>query len=205
MIAQKYQKEYTKQEIEDFIASLEDCKDVDNAWRTLAYINASAYKGYGELTEEQKAYNVIVYEAKEEAICKLAEYGGDITLVGTKQSVETGAYVLYVRLKDGVQLSFHIYDRLSNNKTFMAVRRYRGNRQWEGVVDSYTYSGEEYKKLVTSIKQKRQAAVSKFKEYFGKRVSGIENFITEVVCDGKAIRVRVPKKSINKQFLLEDL
>lgn len=235
-VKRKYDKTYTQQDLDAYLLSLNDCKDIDNAWRTLGYINASAYKaGEGEnipiFKDGEKKYNKMVYSIKEKALNRLIELGGvKITSVlsqkenksylvdwetGFYEEYELHTYILYVRLSDGVQLSFHKtftldgyegdFDLKKNDALYNAFVSLKGDCQWDGILEAYRYSGKEYKQMLMQLKEAKRKAVVKFKEYFGKRVSGIQNFITEVVCDGKAIRVRVPKKSMNKQFLLEDL
>lgn len=58
MIHQKFNKIYTKQYIDEFLASLPNC-DVEKALRELSYINASAFKGYGKLSADLLSYNAV--------------------------------------------------------------------------------------------------------------------------------------------------
>lgn len=96
MIYQKYNKIYTKQYIDDFLASLPTC-DVEKALCELSYINASAFKGYGELSREQLVYNGMIYTAKESALRVLVDkFKGEIKVHDS---------AIYFRLNSGIQLS----------------------------------------------------------------------------------------------------
>lgn len=206
MAEQKYKKIYTQQELDEYMRSLVRCKDIDQAWRTLGYINASAYKG-SDKSEEQQEYNQMVYAVKEAAICKLAKRGGKLYFVSKKNSL--GTYILYVRLNDGVQLSFHVfYSMRGKNLAFKSLEKYMGNcMYWEGVEDSYRYNGNEYREILSMLKKKKKIAIEKFKEHFGKRVGGVQNFITQMVSENGyvKVRVRIPKRSLMASYKLEDL
>lgn len=78
MIHQKFDKIYTKQYIDEFLANLPNC-DVEKALRELSYINASAFKGYGKLSADLLSYNDMIYTAKESALRILVDkFKGEI-------------------------------------------------------------------------------------------------------------------------------
>lgn len=137
MITQKYKNQFTDRQLNSFITSISKIKGgqskrVDNAWRKLGYINASAYKGYGELSARQYCYNRCVYFCKEKAITILAEHTDNIAAFGG---------VLYIRTLDGIQISFHLGKSMELHNIHMQY--INKDVKWDGVQDSYTYTDIE--------------------------------------------------------------
>lgn len=136
MITRKFNKTYTETELNAFISSLATA-DTDKALRKLGYINASAFKGYGALTDEMAAYNALIYRTKQVAMEVLAEKANDVVFSGD---------VLYFRLSNGIQISFHVpynYYVSEMNARHDAFLKYQGKAEWDGVQESYTYDDVE--------------------------------------------------------------
>ena len=151
MIYQKYNKIYTKQYIDDFLASLPTC-DVEKALRELSYINASAFKGYGELSREQLVYNGMIYTAKESALRVLVDkFKGEIKVHDS---------AIYFRLKSGIQLSFHVpYEFCGNNEfhKYLYDKYYVDDTDvWDGVMEAYTYEDKDVDKYIQKHNEYRQ-------------------------------------------------
>lgn len=167
---QKYNKIFSEREINKYLNSISSLtggqsKKVDAAWRKLGYINASAYKGYGILSDKYAAYNFRVYLAKEQAIISLAPHTDNIV-------ASNG--VLYIRTLDGIQLSFHLGS--THRNCSYALKKihwqYQGEAKWDGVQDSYTYTDieaynsarAEYQKKVLEDNERRQKNIIAFQE-----------------------------------------
>lgn len=151
MIYQKYNKIYTKQYIDDFLASLPTC-DVEKALRELSYINASAFKGYGELSREQLVYNGMIYTAKESALRVLVDkFKGEIKVHDS---------AIYFRLNSGIQLSFHVpYEFCGNNEfhNYLYDKYYVDDADvWDGVMEAYTYEDKDIDKYIQKRNEYRQ-------------------------------------------------
>lgn len=145
VMIRKYNKTYTEQELNDYIASLEINENIDFKIRQLGYINASAYKGYGELTDEQASYNAMVYKAKDEALFLLADYA----------NISYNNGVAYFELTNGIQVSFHIKDWESKCFTKFYLKR-NEKVEWCGVEKSYEYTDiDEYIKACNEAKMRK--------------------------------------------------
>lgn len=157
MITRKYNKNYSERELNNFLKSISSIeggqsKKVDKAWRKLGYINASAYKGYGALSDRQSEYNCRVYSVKSKAILILAQHTDNITSFGG---------VLYIRTLDGIQLSFHLgsvssffYDKELSN---LYQKHIDKNVKWDGVPESYTYTDiNAYNEARAEYQRKRE-------------------------------------------------
>lgn len=148
---------YTQEELDRYLISLDTCKDIDTAWRKLGYINASARKGTYYKTPEQKEYNINVYYVKEQAIIKLLARSRHLDIRYKLLNENTGNHVLYVRLSDGVQISFHLYfDCVFNKNLYDAVTNLAKedcNAEWDGVRDSYTFSAKAYARIRNKTEQ----------------------------------------------------
>ena len=104
MIYRKNNTSYSDSYLESYLSSVRQLAkgqttEINDAWRTLGYINASAYKGYGRLSDGEALYNSRIYVVKERAIR---------TLVTVSDNVTFRDGILYIRLSDGIQVSFHI-------------------------------------------------------------------------------------------------
>ena len=166
MIHQKFNKIYTKQYIDEFLASLPNC-DVEKALRELSYINASAFKGYGKLSADLLSYNDMIYTAKESALRVLVDkFKGEIKVHDS---------VVYFRLKSGIQLSFHVpYKFCGNNELSVYLDRkyYVADAEvWDGVMEAYTYEDEDIDKYIQKRDEYRQeVAVDRKQRYERDRV-----------------------------------
>lgn len=161
MIHQKFNKIYTKQYIDEFLASLPNC-DVEKALRELSYINASAFKGYGKLSADLLSYNDIIYTAKESALRVLVDkFKGEIKVHDS---------VVYFRLKSGIQLSFHVpYKFCGNNELSVYLDRkyYVADAEvWDGVMEAYTYEDEDIDKYIQKRDEYRQEVASDRKQRY---------------------------------------
>lgn len=161
MIHQKFNKIYTKQYIDEFLASLPNC-DVEKALRELSYINASAFKGYGKLSADLLSYNDMIYTAKESALRVLVDkFKGEIKVHDS---------VVYFRLKSGIQLSFHVpYKFCGNNELSVYLDRkyYVADAEvWDGVMEAYTYEDEDIDKYIQKRDEYRQEIASDRKQRY---------------------------------------
>lgn len=161
MIHQKFNKIYTKQYIDEFLASLPNC-DVEKALRELSYINASAFKGYGKLSADLLSYNDMIYTAKESALRVLVDK--------FKGEIKVHASVVYFRLKSGIQLSFHVpYKFCGNNELSVYLDRkyYVADAEvWDGVMEAYTYEDEDIDKYIQKRDEYRQEVASDRKQRY---------------------------------------
>lgn len=161
MITQKYNKQFTEVELNAYLSTIKNIQggqsaQVDEAWRTLGYINASAYKGYGALSDEHAIYNGMVYRTKEQAILTLAEHTDNIAAFGG---------VLYIRTLDGIQISFHL-GTMSHSSSMLGLlhRQYQTKVEWDGVQNSYTYTDiNAYNEARAEYQRKRQEDADKKK------------------------------------------
>lgn len=168
MITRKYNRTYSERELNNFLASVSSIeggqtKKVDRAWRKLGYINASAYKGYGCLSNRHAEYNYRVYSTKEKAILILAQHTDNIAAIGG---------VLYVRTLDGIQLSFHLGSMRWCPKELSDLhQKYMDkNAVWDGVPESYTYKDinaynearAEYQRKRDEDEERRQRNIAAF-------------------------------------------
>lgn len=166
MIHQKFNKIYTKQYIDEFLASLPNC-DVEKALRELSYINASAFKGYGKLSADLLSYNDMIHTAKESALRVLVDkFKGEIKVHDS---------VVYFRLKSGIQLSFHVpYKFCGNNELSVYLDRkyYVADAEvWDGVMEAYTYEDEDIDKYIQKRDEYRQeVAADRIQRYERDRV-----------------------------------
>lgn len=161
MIHQKFNKIYTKQYIDEFLASLPNC-DVEKALRELSYINASAFKGYGKLSADLLSYNDMIYTAKESALRVLVDkFKGEIKVHDS---------VVYFRLKSGIQLSFHVpYKFCGNNELSVYLDRkyYVADAEvWDGVMEAYTYEDEDIDKYIQKRDEYRQEVAADRKQRY---------------------------------------
>lgn len=161
MIHQKFNKIYTKQYIDEFLASLPNC-DVEKALRELSYINASAFKGYGKLSANLLSYNDMIYTAKESALRVLVDkFKGEIKVHDS---------VVYFRLKSGIQLSFHVpYKFCGNNELSVYLDRkyYVADAEvWDGVMEAYTYEDEDIDKYIQKRDEYRQEVAADRKQRY---------------------------------------
>ena len=161
MIHQKFNKIYTKQYIDEFLASLPNC-DVEKALRELSYINASAFKGYGKLSADLLSYNDMIYTAKESALRVLVDkFKGEIKVHDS---------VVYFRLKSGIQLSFHVpYKFCGNNELSVYLDRkyYVADAEvWDGVMEAYTYEDEDIGKYIQKRDEYRQEVAEDRKQRY---------------------------------------
>lgn len=161
MIHQKFNKIYTKQYIDEFLASLPNC-DVEKALRELSYINASAFKGYGKLSADLLSYNDMIYTAKESALRVLVDkFKGEIKVHDS---------VVYFRLKSGIQLSFHVpYKFCGNNELSVYLDRkyYVADAEvWDGVMEAYTYEDEDIGKYIQKRDEYRQEVADDRKQRY---------------------------------------
>lgn len=161
MIHQKFNKIYTKQYIDEFLASLPNC-DVEKALRELSYINASAFKGYGKLSADLLSYNDMIYAAKESALRVLVDkFKGEIKVHDS---------VVYFRLKSGIQLSFHVpYKFCGNNELSVYLDRkyYVADAEvWDGVMEAYTYEDEDIGKYIQKRDEYRQEVAEDRKQRY---------------------------------------
>lgn len=161
MIHQKFNKIYTKQYIDEFLASLPNC-DVEKALRELSYINASAFKGYGKLSADLLSYNDMIYTAKESAFRVLVDkFKGEIKVHDS---------VVYFRLKSGIQLSFHVpYKFCGNNELSVYLDRkyYVADAEvWDGVMEAYTYEDEDIDKYIQKRDEYRQEVAADRKQRY---------------------------------------
>lgn len=161
MIHQKFNKIYTKQYIDEFLASLPNC-DVEKALRELSYINASAFKGYGKLSADLLSYNDMIYTAKESALRVLVDkFKGEIKVHDS---------VVYFRLKSGIQLSFHVpYKFCGNNELSVYLDRkyYVADAEvWDGVMEAYTYEDDDIDKYIQKRDEYRQEVAADRKQRY---------------------------------------
>lgn len=159
MIHQKFDKIYTKQYIDEFLANLSNC-DVEKALRELSYINASAFKGYGELSREQLVYNGMIYAAKDSALRILVDkFKGEIKVYDS---------AIYFRLKSGIQLSFHVpYEFCGNNEfhDYLYDKYYVDDAEvWDGVMEAYTYKDKDIDKYIQKRNEYRQEVAEDYKQ-----------------------------------------
>ncbi len=161
MIHQKFNKIYTKQYIDEFLASLPNC-DVEKALRELSYINASAFKGYGKLSADLLSYNDMIYTAKESALRVLVDK--------FKGGIKVHDSVVYFRLKSGIQLSFHVpYKFCGNNELSVYLDRkyYVADAEvWDGVMEAYTYEDEDIDKYIQKRDEYRQEVAADRKQRY---------------------------------------
>lgn len=161
MIHQKFNKIYTKQYIDEFLASLPNC-DVEKALRELNYINASAFKGYGKLSADLLSYNDMIYTAKESALRVLVDK--------FKGGIKVHDSVVYFRLKSGIQLSFHVpYKFCGNNELSVYLDRkyYVADAEvWDGVMEAYTYEDEDIDKYIQKRDEYRQEVAADRKQRY---------------------------------------
>lgn len=161
MIHQKFNKIYTKQYIDEFLASLPNC-DVEKALRELSYINASAFKGYGKLSADLLSYNDMIYAAKESALRVLVDK--------FKGEIKAHDSVVYFRLKSGIQLSFHVpYKFCGNNELSVYLDRkyYVADAEvWDGVMEAYTYEDEDIGKYIQKRDEYRQEVAEDRKQRY---------------------------------------
>ena len=127
MITCKNNRIYTEEDLNAYISSLSSA-ETDTAIRELGYINASAFKGYGKLGDNAAAYNGLIYRIKQTALEILVEKSDDVIY-------NSHSGILYFRLTNGIQVSFHI-PYWQDDTLF---RKYKGEVEWDGVPDSYTY------------------------------------------------------------------
>lgn len=78
---------YTTEQLNAYLISVRKIRggqtaEVDEAWRQLGFINASAFKGYKALSEEQAQYNAMIYAAKEQAIRVLVQHTDNVSAFG---------------------------------------------------------------------------------------------------------------------------
>jgi hypothetical protein len=159
MITQKFNKQFTERELNNYLTSISSIKGgqskrVDKAWRKIGYINASAYKGYGELSARQDIYNRDVYSCKEKAIVILAQHTDNIVASGN---------VLYIRTLDGVQISFHLGSTFHRSEALDNIcQQYHGDVEWDGVQNSYEYTDiNAYNEARAEYQRKRQEDAEK--------------------------------------------
>lgn len=165
MITRKYNKRFTDSELNAYLQNIQaitghQTAQVDEAWRTLGYINASAFKGYGALSDCQAAYNRKVYHTKEQAIVILAQHTDNISSWGN---------VLYIRTLDGIQISFHNGSSFLNRSEAIdaVLEDCRIETEWDGVINSYTYTDinaynearAEYQRKVREDEEKKRRNV----------------------------------------------
>ena len=159
MITQKYNKQFTDSELNTYLSTISNIQggqsaQVDEAWRTLGYINASAFKGYGALSDDHAAYNGMVYRTKEKAIIILASHTDNIAAFGG---------VLYIRTLDGIQISFHLGSH-SSSMLRLLHEQYQAKVEWDGVQNSYTYTDiNAYNEARAEYQRKRQEDADKRK------------------------------------------
>lgn len=174
MITRKYDRTYTKSELDSYLGSVQTA-DIDEAIRELGYINASVFKGYGALTDDEAAYNAMVYDVKEKALDVLVRRSDDV-------AYDRDNYVLYFRLSNGIQVSFHLNYRSESFRNYQFVyllfARQACSIDWDGVLNSYTYTDvelyqekcREYKRRVKDSYDKkderRAAIIGAMKSYF---------------------------------------
>ena len=161
MITQKFKKQFTDTELNNYLTSISSITggqsaQVDEAWRTLGYINASAFKGYGSISDDHAAYNGKVYRIKEQAIVTLAQHTDNIAAFGG---------VLYIRTLDGIQISFHL-GTMSHSSSMLGLlhEQYQAKVEWDGVQNSYTYTDiNAYNEARAEYQRKRQEDADKKK------------------------------------------
>ena len=159
MITQKNTTSYSDSYLESYLSSLRQltkgqATEIDNAWRALGYINASAYKGYGRLSDREALYNARIYTTKDRAIRALVAITDDVAF-------RDG--ILYIRLSDGIQVSFHIPYDYSLAKDLRQAYLDE-DAKWDGVQCSYEYTDivkyntarEEYLRKVREDREARE-------------------------------------------------
>lgn len=161
MIKQNYKRIFSDLELGTFLDRVRSVQGsqseaVDELWRELAYINASAFKGYGGLSDTAAAYNARIYAVKEQAIVLLAAHTSDIAASGG---------VIFVRTAKGIQFSFHVGHALNPLRSPNANREklkalyfaLEKDVEWDGVENSYLYTDiEEYNALREAYKEKKR-------------------------------------------------
>lgn len=161
MIHQKFNKIYTKQYIDEFLASLPNC-NVEKALRELSYINASAFKGYGKLSADLLSYNDMIYTAKESALRVLVDK--------FKGEIKAHDSVVYFRLKSGIQLSFHVPYKFGGNNElsdYLDDKYYVDDAEvWDGVMEAYTYEDEDIDKYIQKRDEYRQEVAEDRKQRY---------------------------------------
>ena len=121
--------------------TIEDKKATEDevfyALRELGLVNASANKGYGWLSDEEREYNDLVYYNKDALLLKAIDlYQEKGWNVGGDENI------VYFRHSDGRQISFHIidYDLYKKIEDLPVV-------EWDKVVKAYMYDNiEDYNK-----------------------------------------------------------
>ena len=139
MIYRKNNTSYSDSYLESYLSSVRQLAkgqttEINDAWRTLGYINASAYKGYGRLSDGEALYNSRIYVVKERAIR---------TLVTVSDNVTFRDGILYIRLSDGIQVSFHIPSDIGGNNSLakdLSQAYLDEGAKWDGVQCSYEYT-----------------------------------------------------------------
>jgi hypothetical protein len=132
MISRRY--EFNLQELKDLAKGLNmnpvSLEEIYNSLRIISIINASAYKGYGALSDAQIEINNFVYVLKNESLPYLfnlaSEMGGDTGYKGG---------ILYYRHTNGIQLSYH-YDNFNNIKD---IKFTNNNPEWDHIRFSWEY------------------------------------------------------------------
>lgn len=102
--------------------------------RKLGILNASTYKGYGRISDEQAEYNNSVYKLKDDilkkAVSLFEEKGWDV-------GVDKNEGVVFFRDSDGIQISFH-------TRKFPEEWKDLPERSWDMVPKSYSYNPDRY-------------------------------------------------------------
>lgn len=127
-------------------------EELYSSLRILSRINASAYKGHGELSREMKKLNDLVYRTKNELLPVLFEAASAM-----KCDIGYNSGILYYRHSNGVQLSYHYSSELNSK---LAEIHFTNERpEWDHVRNSWEYDDpEQYQRAIELYWKKYSAA-----------------------------------------------
>lgn len=118
-------------------------KEAFNIVRIVAFINASAFKGYERLDDDEKQFNNFVYDLKEKALSKLI----NIYISNQWDVSKSKDYDVIYFSFEGVQISFHV------GNISVGFLRELQIKQWDMVMRAYRYEREEYNEKKRIVKE----------------------------------------------------
>lgn len=115
-------------------------EEFDKGLEALGRFNACAYKGYGVLSGEERSYNDEIYAVKDAALRKAVDIAVDR---GWDVSADLMGRVIYFRLEDGRQISFHTGKYLTDE--WERVMKSLPKGKWDEVKKAWDKTSEEYR------------------------------------------------------------
>lgn len=162
-------------------------EDIFDVLKRLSELNASAYKGYGELTIEQNNANVSIYRSKNNILRHLV---GVMANKGLDVSAWNG--VLYYRHPNGIQLSYHVVAPQQGESLDYIPESIVKPTGWDGVRMAWRLSPDEYARKV----EERRAKIDADNLLMQDRVERIKAALLKVMKNGSLAR----KYGIGKSY-----